>query len=62
MNDQGMKLIKRAMILDFVCIAVALIVLYTAHKGILPYWELITGALVAVAFMVAALYTYFKGR
>lgn len=62
MNEQGMKLIKRAMILDFVCIAIALIVLYTAHKGILPYWGLITGALLALAFMVAALYTYIKGR
>lgn len=60
--EEGFKLCKRALVLDFMCIAVSMMVLFLAYKQLLPYWALVTGALVALVLLVVSLYMYFKGR
>ncbi|MBR6282828.1 MAG: hypothetical protein IKR25_00840 [Muribaculaceae bacterium] len=62
MIEYGFKLCKRALILDFACIVVSMVVLYLAHKQLLPMWGLVTGALIALALLVVSLYLNFKGR
>ena len=61
MNDSN-KLLKRAMLLDFVCIALALAVLYVGNKGLVPEWVLILGAVLALAFMCASIYDLMTAR
>ena len=53
---------KRALILDFLCIAVSVVVLYLGYKELIPQWGLITGALIALVLLVCSLYYFFKGR
>ena len=44
------KLRRNAILLDFACIAVAMVVLYLASKQLLPQWALITGAVIGLEF------------
>lgn len=53
---------KRALVLDFMCIVVSMVVLFMAYKQLLPFWALVTGALVALVLLVVSMYMYFKGR
>ncbi|MBQ7689596.1 MAG: hypothetical protein IJT30_00145 [Muribaculaceae bacterium] len=62
MIEYGFKLCKRALLLDFACIAVSMVVLYLGYKQLLPQWALVTGAVIALAMLVVSLYLYFKGR
>ena len=58
----GMKAYKMSLLLDCACIVIACIVLYCANKGLLPMWALITGAMIALGFLVAACALLFKAR
>ncbi len=62
MTEKGFRMCKRALLLDFACIIVSMVVLYLAHKALLPVWALVTGALVALVLLVVSLYYFFKGR
>ena len=53
---------KRALLLDFVTIALALAVLFCANAGLLPQWMLIAGAIVAAAVMGASIYCLLQAR
>ncbi|MBR1881561.1 MAG: hypothetical protein IJ808_00860 [Muribaculaceae bacterium] len=54
------KLRRRAIIYDFVCIAIALCVLFAANCALLPMWALITGATIAALFMVLSIVSLVK--
>ena len=56
------KYFKRALILDMACIAVALIVLYLANKGIISFEWLVTGAIIALLLLIWSLVTLMKAR
>ncbi len=56
------KLRRNAILLDFACIAVAMVVLYLASKQMLPQWALIAGALVAAALMCASIWYLLRAR
>jgi len=56
------KLRRNAILLDFACIAVAMVVLYLASKQLLPQWALITGAAIAAALMCASLWYLMRAR
>ena len=50
------------MLLDFVCIALAIAVLYVANKQMLPQWLVIIGAILAAVFLCASIYYLMKAR
>ena len=58
----GMKAYKLSLTLDCLCILIAAAVLYCANKMLLPMWALITGAVVALAFLVVAVMLLLKAR
>ena len=62
MTQESFKLQKRALLLDFVCITVALVTIYLANKGLLPMWALLTGAIVALLLLVKSIYLLMKSR
>ena len=62
MTQESYKLQKRALLLDFVCIAVALVTLYAANKGLMPLWALIVGALIALVLLVISIVSLIKSR
>lgn len=53
---------KRAMIFDFVAIAIAGAVLYSGQNLQVPGWVLVVGALISVAALVMALKFSFAAR
>ena len=56
------KLRRNAIIYDCVCIAIAMVVLFLAHRQLLPHWALIVGALLAAAFMCASIWCLMRAR
>ena len=62
MTEAGFRLQKRALLLDFACIAVALVTLYLANKKLLPTWALIVGALIALVLLVISIVSLIKSR
>ena len=62
MTQESYKLQQRALLLDFICIAVALATLYSANKGLLPLWALIGGALIALVLLVISIVSLIKSR
>ena len=62
MTQESFKLQKKALLLDFVCIAVALATLYAANKGLLPMWALIVGALIALVLLIISIVSLIKSR
>ena len=56
------RLRRNAILLDFACIAVALVVLFLASKQQLPQWALIAGALVALVLLCASLWYLMRAR
>lgn len=56
------RLRRNAIIYDFVCIAIAMVVLFLAHRQLLPQWSLIVGALLAAAFMCASIWCLVRAR
>lgn len=58
----GMKAYKMSLALDCVCIMIAVIVLYCANKQMFDTWVLVTGALVALGFLIAAIRLLLKAR
>ena len=62
MTEAGFRLQKRALLLDFACIAVALTTLYLANNKLLPTWTLIVGALVALVLLVISIVSLIKSR
>ncbi len=62
MTQESFKLQKRALLLDFACIAVALVSLYLANKDLVPLWVLITGASIATVLLVTSIILLIKSR
>lgn len=62
MTEAGFRLQKRALLLDFASITVALVTLYLANNKLLPTWALIMGALVALVLLVISIVSLLKSR
>ena len=56
------KLRRNAILLDFACIAVAMVVLYLAYRQLLPQWALIVGTVIAAVLMCASLWCLLRAR
>lgn len=56
------KLRRNAILLDFACIAVAMVVLYMAYRQLLPQWALIVGTVIAAILMCASLWCLLRAR
>ena len=60
--DKFMMYFKRALLLDFACIAIALLVLYLTNKAMIPLWASIVGAIVALVLLIWSIACLLKGR
>lgn len=62
MNNDYKTLRKRALICDIISLVVALVVLFFGSRDELQEWVLITGLIVAVIFLMAAVVLSIKAR
>lgn len=56
------QLRRNALLYDFACIAIAMVVLYLANRQLLPLWALVVGALLAATCLIASLRCMIQAR
>lgn len=56
------QLLTHAFILDVLCLALCLALLFLGTKDIIPYWMLATGAVIALVALITSIMLFVKAR